>query len=240
MRIHKSVLLGEAIEALEIKEGNVVVDATLGSGGHSQEILQRIRKTGKLIAIDQDQEAVDDFRKSKGDDLRVSLVKDNFSNLDLILADLKINSVDAILADLGFSSDQMESAERGMSFQKEAPLDMRLDQTSELTAEKHPRFMNEKVESVKQFYDGILEEEVLRKVGEQEFNYGVEYDALARFEGTHPVVMKERIKRLNWNVDVDLKKTNLKFKHRILYKIEKWFGVRLFEYRNYKILKNRN
>ena len=84
MRIHKSVLLGEAIEALELKEGMLVVDATLGSGGHSREILKRIGEKGKLIAIDEDQEAVDDFRKSQGDDLRISLVKDNFSNLDLI------------------------------------------------------------------------------------------------------------------------------------------------------------
>lgn len=103
---------------------------------------------------------------------------------------------------------------------------------------RHPRFMQEKIESVKQFYDGISENEELQKAGAQEFNYGGKYDALARFEGTHPEVMKERIKRLNWKVEVDLTKTNLKLKYRILYKIEKWFGVRLFEYRNYRILKD--
>lgn len=103
---------------------------------------------------------------------------------------------------------------------------------------RHPRFMQEKIESVKQFYDGISENEALQKAGEQEFNYGGKYDALARFEGTHPEVMKKRIKRLNWKVEVDITKTNLKFKYRILYKIEKWFGLRLFEYRNYKILKD--
>ena len=85
MRIHKSVLLGEAIEALNLKEGMVVVDATLGSGGHSREILERIGKSGKLIAIDQDQEAIEDFQKLEGDNLQVSLVKDNFSNMDLII-----------------------------------------------------------------------------------------------------------------------------------------------------------
>jgi hypothetical protein len=99
-----------------------------------------------------------------------------------------------------------------------------------------PRFMQEKIESVKQFYDGISEKEALQKAGEQEFNYGGKYDALARFEGTHPTVMQKRIERLNWKVDIDLKKTNLKLKYRILHKIEKWFGVRLFEYRNYRIL----
>jgi len=158
MRIHKPVLLGEVIKELNLKEGMVVVDATLGSGGHSQEILQRIGKTGKLIAIDQDQEAISDFRKSKGDDLRVSLVKDNFSNLDSVLDDLKIEKVDAILADLGFSSDQMEDAQRGMSFQKDAPLDMRLDQKSELTAEK---IVNE--------YSLEKIEKILKEYGEEQF-----------------------------------------------------------------------
>ncbi len=103
---------------------------------------------------------------------------------------------------------------------------------------RHPRFMQEKVESVKQFYDGISEKEAVKKANEKEFNYSGEYDALARFEGTHPKVMTNRINRLNWDVEVDLKKTNMKLKYRFLYKIEKWFGVRLFEYRNYKLLKN--
>lgn len=102
---------------------------------------------------------------------------------------------------------------------------------------RHPKFMQEKVDSVKLFYDGILEAEAQKLASDQEFNYGAEYDALAKFEGTHPKVMQERIKRLNWKADVDLTKINMKFKYRILYKIEKWFGVRLFEYRNYKILK---
>jgi len=103
---------------------------------------------------------------------------------------------------------------------------------------RHPRFMLEKIESVKQFYDGITEKEAAQKAGEQEFNYGREYDALARFEGTHPAVMQARILRLNWKVEIDTKKINMKLKYRILYKIEKWFGVRLFEYRNYRILKD--
>ena len=102
---------------------------------------------------------------------------------------------------------------------------------------RHPRFMHEKIESVKQFYDGISEQEAAQKAGEQEFNYSGEYDALALFKDTHPAVMTERIKRLNWNVKIDLNKINMKLKNRILYKIEKWFGVRLFEYRNYRLLK---
>lgn len=103
---------------------------------------------------------------------------------------------------------------------------------------RHPRFMQEKIESVKQFYDGISENEAVKKAAEQEFNYSGKYDALAQFEGSHPAVMQKRIERLNWKVEIDLKKTNLKLKYRVLYKIEKWFGIRLFEYRNYRILKD--
>ncbi len=102
---------------------------------------------------------------------------------------------------------------------------------------RHPKFMQEKVNSAKQFYDGISEKEAGQKAVEQEFNYSGNYDALVKFDGTHPKVMKERIERLNWKVDVDLGKTNLKLKYRVLYKIEKWFGIRLFEYRNYKLLR---
>lgn len=103
---------------------------------------------------------------------------------------------------------------------------------------RHPKFMQEKVDSVKQFYDGISETQAEQKAGEMEFNYSGNYDALARFSGTHPKVMLERIRRLNWKIDVDLNKTNLKLKYRVLYKIEKWLGVRLFEYRNYRVIKN--
>ncbi|WP_321375447.1 hypothetical protein [uncultured Draconibacterium sp.] len=102
---------------------------------------------------------------------------------------------------------------------------------------RHPKFMQEKVDSVKAFYHGISEEEAQKKASEQEFNYGAEYDALTRFEGTHPEVMQNRIKRLNWEVEVDTDKIQMKFKYRLLYRIEKLFGVRLFEYRNYKLLK---
>lgn len=101
---------------------------------------------------------------------------------------------------------------------------------------RHPKFMQEKVDSVKAFYDGISQEEAMSLASEKEFSYDAEYDALVRFEGTHPKVMRERINRLNWKVKVDTRKINMKLKYKILYRIEKLFGVRLFEYRNYKLL----
>ncbi len=102
---------------------------------------------------------------------------------------------------------------------------------------RHPRFMKEKIDSVKQFYEGISQKEAEKKTRESEFNYSNEYDALAKFSGTHPKVMHPRINRLNWEMEVDLKKKKMKLKYRILYKIEKWFGIRLFEYRNYRVIK---
>jgi len=158
MRIHKAVLLKETIEALNLKNGDVVVDATLGAGGHSRKILERIGEKGKLIAIDQDQEAVNDFKKSTEGDLRVKIVKDNFSNLVGVLRGLDVFSVDAILSDLGFSSDQLGDEKRGLSFQKDAPLDMRLNQENEITAQK---IVNE--------YSPIELEKILQEYGEEKF-----------------------------------------------------------------------
>jgi hypothetical protein len=102
---------------------------------------------------------------------------------------------------------------------------------------RHPRFMQEKIDEVRKFYDGISEIEARKKAREQEFSYSGKYDALAKFEGTHPLVMKDRIQRLNWQVDVDLNRVRMKPKYRLLHFIEKTFGVRLFEYQNYKIIR---
>lgn len=160
MSIHKSVLLEESIEALNLKAGAVVVDATLGGGGHSKEILKIIGKTGKLIAIDADAIAIERFRdKLKKEQIEnVILVNDNFRNLEKILQELKIEKVDAILADIGYSSDQLEDPERGISFQLDSPLDMRFDQSQELMAEK---ILNE--------YSQAELEKIIRDFGEEKY-----------------------------------------------------------------------
>jgi len=101
---------------------------------------------------------------------------------------------------------------------------------------RHPRYMQQKVEAVKAFYDGISDEAAKQKAVEREFNYSAEYDALAKFTGSHPKTMEERIKRLNWDFQPDLNKVNMKLKYRLLYWIEKRTGVRLFEYRNYELM----
>ncbi|RIH64266.1 glycosyltransferase family 2 protein [Mariniphaga sediminis] len=100
-----------------------------------------------------------------------------------------------------------------------------------------PKFMQDKINEVRRFYDGISTAEAKKIAGEKEFNYSGKYDALAKFDGSHPRVMQDRIDRMNWQVYVDVKKVKMKLKYRVLYFIEKTFGVRLFEYRNYKVLK---
>lgn len=139
MTIHKTVLLKETVEALNLRRGMIVVDATLGGGGHSMEVLKKIGKTGKLIAFDQDQKAIERFQNKMEvggqGEMDVTLIHDNFSTLKDRLTSIGIETVDAILADLGISSDQLED-ERGISFQKDAPLDMRMDLSSGMTAKE--------------------------------------------------------------------------------------------------------
>jgi len=102
---------------------------------------------------------------------------------------------------------------------------------------RHPQIMQEKIDAVKKYYQGISEEDIRSKAEEELFDYSGRYDALARFTGTHPAVMQERINQLNWPVEVDLKKIHMKARYTFLYRLEKWFGVRLFEYRNYTLIK---
>jgi len=133
MSIHKSVLLKEVIEILNVGENDVVIDATLGGGGHSLEILKKIKKSGRLIAFDADKEAIERFElKNFEIEKKIFLVNENFAKLKDVLSNLKIDKVNAILADLGWSSDQLIG--KGISFQKDERLDMRLNKNQKLTA----------------------------------------------------------------------------------------------------------
>ena len=130
---HVPVMLGEAIEALDIKPDGVYADCTTGGGGHSLEIAKRLGG-GRLICIDRDSDALDAARKRLSDfSDKVTFVKDNFSNICAILDELGIDKIDGALADLGVSSYQLDTAERGFSYKLEAPLDMRMDTTSHTT-----------------------------------------------------------------------------------------------------------
>lgn len=125
---HISVLLHPTVDALDIKPDGIYVDCTCGGAGHSREILRRLSEKGRLIAIDQDPDAIEIIKQRIGDDKRVTVVHSNFSELKKILNELSVDSVDGVMADLGVSSHQFDTAERGFSVHNDAPLDMRMSQ----------------------------------------------------------------------------------------------------------------
>lgn len=131
---HTPVLLNEIIENLNIKEDGIYVDGTLGGAGHSKEIAKKL-KTGKLIGIDQDVNAL-----KKSEEVlspykdNVILVHNNYENIDVVLKELNIPKVDGILLDIGVSSHQLDEESRGFSYHNDAPLDMRMDKSNTISA----------------------------------------------------------------------------------------------------------
>ncbi len=132
---HRSVLLDECIESLNIRPDGVYLDGTAGGGGHSAEIARRLGDGGLLIAIDQDETAVavvTERLSSFG--LRARVVRNNFCELTEVCREQGIEGIDGLLLDLGVSSHQLDTPERGFSYQADAPLDMRMDKRKSLTA----------------------------------------------------------------------------------------------------------
>ncbi|MFW5979208.1 MAG: 16S rRNA (cytosine(1402)-N(4))-methyltransferase RsmH [Halanaerobium sp.] len=131
---HQAVLLEEAVEYLNIKEDGIYLDGTLGRAGHSAEILENLSQAGKLIGIDRDTAAIKAVKKRFADQDSLILAHSNFQDFDQVLAELEIEAVDGMLFDLGVSSPQLDNPERGFSYQKEGPLDMRMNPDQKLTA----------------------------------------------------------------------------------------------------------
>ena len=134
---HKSVLLEESIDALQIKPDGIYVDGTLGGGGHSYEICTHLSDKGRLIGIDQDEAAIEAAtgRLERFKD-RVTIVRSNYCNMKRELGRLGITSVDGVILDLGVSSYQLDEASRGFTYREDAPLDMRMDQRQTLSAKE--------------------------------------------------------------------------------------------------------
>ena len=130
MKYHNPVLLNESVAGLDILEDGIYVDVTFGGGGHSKEILKKLGNSGRLIAFDQDQDSIE----NKIDDDRFLLINKNFMYLKENLLSNNIDKVDGILADFGISSHQIDVPKRGFSIRYDADLDMRMDQSTELTA----------------------------------------------------------------------------------------------------------
>ena len=131
---HIPVLFNETIDALNVRPDGTYVDCTAGGGGHCAAVAEKLT-TGRIIAIDQDPEAIENLNGRFKDNSRVTVIHDNFVNIEAILRKLDINGVDGIMADLGVSSHQLDTDERGFSFHKDAPLDMRMSMDGMSAAE---------------------------------------------------------------------------------------------------------
>lgn len=123
---HKTVLISETLLALEIKEDGVYVDGTAGGGGLSKQIAKKLSSKGKLICIDRDPDAIEVCKERLGSFENVSIVHGNFSDISSIVENLGISKIDGVVLDLGVSSHQLDLAERGFSYNQDAPLDMRM------------------------------------------------------------------------------------------------------------------
>ena len=134
---HVTVMLHETIDMLDVKPDGIYVDATLGGAGHSEYLLSKLSEKGHLYAFDQDQNAIDNAQKRLAPYIEkgmVTFIKDNFRHLKDRLHDLGVTEIDGICYDLGVSSPQLDQRERGFSYKKDAPLDMRMNQEASLTA----------------------------------------------------------------------------------------------------------
>ena len=132
---HKSVLLNETIDGLNIKPDGIYVDGTLGGGGHAYEVCRRLGEKGSIIGIDQDATAIEAASaRLKDFGEKVTIVRSNYCDMKSKLHELGIDKVDGIVLDLGVSSYQLDTAERGFSYREDAPLDMRMDTRQKMTA----------------------------------------------------------------------------------------------------------
>ncbi len=156
MSLHQTVLLEEAVDALNVRQGGTYVDCTFGRGGHARRILSKLGHAGRLIALDRDPAAVSEGESIGGGNL--TMVHSAFGKLGRVLDRAGVKGVDGILLDLGVSSPQLDEAERGFSFRFEGPLDMRMDTSRGQTAEEWIQGASEKELT-----------EVIRNYGEERF-----------------------------------------------------------------------
>ena len=132
---HKSVLLNETIEGLNIKPDGIYVDGTLGGGGHAYEVCRRLGEKGSIIGIDQDEAAIEAASvRLKDFGEKVTIIRSNYCDMKSKLHELGLDKVDGIVLDLGVSSYQLDTAERGFSYREDAPLDMRMDRQQSISA----------------------------------------------------------------------------------------------------------
>lgn len=171
---HITVLLQESVDSLNVKPDGIYVDCTAGGGGHSAAVLERLGEKGRMILIDQDPDAIATLQKRFDGDSRVTIVKNNFSQLAHILDELSVSKVDGIIADLGVSSHQLDTADRGFSFHKDAPLDMRMSQEGKSASD------------VVNTYSGKELYTIIKNYGEEKFADRVS-DAIVKARANEPI-----------------------------------------------------
>ena len=158
---HRPVLLEETIESLKIRPDGIYVDGTLGGAGHASQVCKRLSEKGRFVGIDQDDcalQAAGERLKEFGKNVRIDCVKSNYCQMKSVLENLGIDKVDGILLDIGVSSYQLDNAERGFTYREDAPLDMRMDQSSSFSAK-----------DVVNQYDEMQLYRVSRDYGEEKF-----------------------------------------------------------------------
>lgn len=174
--VHRTVLLGEAVDALAVKPDGTYVDCTFGRGGHSRLILQALGPAGRLIALDKDMEAVAASSEFAGD-TRFSMVHAGFASLAAVLEAKGVEAVDGVLMDLGISSPQIDDPARGFSFRRDGPLDMRMDTSKGITAAEYLETAT-----------AAQIREVLKNYGEERFAVQIAQAIVARrAEGGNPL-----------------------------------------------------
>jgi 16S rRNA (cytosine1402-N4)-methyltransferase len=164
---HVPVLPAEVLHWLDPRPGQVIVDCTLGAGGHARLIAERVQPGGRVIGLDQDP-AMLDLARSRLEGLSVALVHAAFDQLADVLAEQQVTAVDGLLADLGISSDQLDDPARGLSFQHNAPLDMRMDPTRGETAAELLRRLRERdlADLIYQFGEERFSRRIARRIVE--------------------------------------------------------------------------
>jgi 16S rRNA (cytosine1402-N4)-methyltransferase len=183
---HTSVLLQESIDGLNLKAGDIVVDGTLGSGGHTEEIAKRFGPGIRIIGIDMDADALARSKKRlQKFDAKIEFVQDNFRNISKILDELHIHNVNGILLDIGLSSNQLEESGRGFSFQKDEPLHMTFAKTvteGDVTAQTVVNEWSE--ETLATIIKGFGEERFAKRIARAIY----EYRQLEPITTTHQLV----------------------------------------------------
>ena len=227
---HKSVLLNETIEGLNVRKGKIYLDGTLGGAGHSYEILKKLDGTGLLIGIDQDEEALKAAREKLSDFKNVEFFNLNYIDFEKALDELGIEKIDGVLLDIGVSSYQFDNPERGFSYRFDAPLDMRMDKSLEISAKDIVNTYSEDeiTEIIKEYGEEKWASRISKFIVQERKNKKIEttfelveiiknaIPAGARRNGPHPAKRTFQALRIEVNKELDVLKNSIdKFVHRL-------------------------